>query len=76
MHLIGFEAAEKFISTSSFAISCGPCEAPDRMRIPTLLKIGCLFYTFKGVLTATNTKLPLGVFKHPCGVLEHPCGVL
>ena len=27
--------------------------------------MGCVIYTFKGVLTAKNLKLPSGVIKHP-----------
>ena len=37
MRLIGFEAAEKFISASSLAISCGPREAPDA-HAPSLVR--------------------------------------
>ena len=31
----------------------------------TLIKMGCIIYTFKGVLTATNPKLPLGCNQTP-----------
>ena len=37
MRLIGFEAAEKFISALSFAISCGPREASDA-HAPSLVR--------------------------------------
>ena len=34
----------------------------------TLLKMGCFVYTFKGVLTVINSKLPLGCLSTPMHV--------
>ena len=44
-------------------------------QIATLIKMGCIIYTFKGVLTATNPKLPLGCIQTPMhGWMLHPSG--
>ena len=36
--------------------------------VVTLIKMGCVIYTFKGVLTATNPKLPSGCNQTPIHV--------
>ena len=38
------------------------------LLLGTLLKMGCFVYTFKGVLTVMNTKLPLGCLSTPMHV--------
>ena len=61
---------------------CQGCSSPTILHFMlTLLKIGCFVYTFMGVLTATNTKLPCacvniapsrGDCKTYRGIMLHP----